>query len=152
MTRNMDRTTPIGLYCFGVSYLDTARAAQLARPTIRFNDPIEFLCAHGLELIFKAEVSRNLTIDDVRKRYGHDLLKLRKALGSDFLNKFPIDLALENVINYLAVGHSGPNWRNRYLVSGVRSALSLGVILPSLSYFHTRNRRWLTSHFVRAIP
>ena len=148
----MDRTTPIGLYCFGVSYLDTARAAQLASPTIAFDDPIEFLCAHGLELIFKAEISRNLAIDDVRKRYGHDLLKLRKALGSDFLNKFPIDPALEDVISYLAVGHSGPNWQNRYLVTGVRSALSLGVILPSLSYFHTTNRRWLTSHFVKAIP
>ena len=152
MTRNMDRTTPIGLYLSGVSYLDTARAAQLGSPLMSFSDPIEFLCAHGLELIFKAEISRNLAIDDVRKRYGHNLSKLRTALGSDFLNKFPIDSALENVINYLAVGHSGPNWRNRYLITGVRSALSLEDVLPSLSYFHTRDRRWLTSHFVRAIP
>jgi hypothetical protein len=148
----MDRTTPIGLYCFGVSYLDTARAAHQANSSIPFSDPIEFLCAHGLELIFKAEVSRTLDLEIVRKRYGHNLLRLRSALGTEFLNAFPIDHDLENTIQYLAIGHSGPNYRNRYIETGVRSALLPDQILPTLSVFHTDKRQWLTSHFVKVVP
>lgn len=145
----MNRTTPLGLYCFGVSYLDTARAAKSANASIPFADPIEFLCAHGLELIFKAELARSKDMDIIRSRYGHNLLKLRAALGSDFLKKFPIDAGLENIIRYLAIGHSGPNWRNRYIETGTMRMIAPEQFLPCLDCYHTNDRRWLTDHFVK---
>ena len=147
----MDRTTPIGLYNFGVAYLDTARAALPSVDTICFYDPFDFLCAHGLELIFKAELARTMDINDVRRRYGHNLLKLKKKLGQGFLSKFPINAELENTIEFLSIGHSGPNYPNRYLVTGTKQVLLPNQYLPTLSNFNTDDRRWLTSHFVKAI-
>jgi hypothetical protein len=146
----IERTSPIALYNFGISYLDTARLAWQSQNQPMFSDPIEFLCAHGLELIFKAELCRSSDIVTVRRKYGHDIIKLRKKLGAEFLAKFPIDNACDNVINYLAIGHSGPNWRNRYIVTGARQHLSPSQILPPLAAFDTSNRHWLTGHFKKA--
>ncbi len=146
----IDRTSPIGLYNFGVSYLDTARLTLTALKQPMFNDPIEFLCAHGLELIFKAEICRTFDIEKMPKKYGHNLIKLRRALGEKFLSQFPINAECDNVINYLALGHTGPNWRNRYLITGHRKSLTPSQILRPLICFDTSQRKWLTSHFVRA--
>jgi hypothetical protein len=146
----IDRTSPIALYNFGVSYLDTARLASQSQNQPMFSDPIEFLCAHGLELIFKAELCRSSDIDTVRKKYGHDLIKLRKKLAADFLTKFPINNACDNVINYLAIGHSGPNWRNRYIFTGLKLHLTPSEILQQLTCFDTSQRSWLSNHFVKA--
>ena len=143
----MNRTSPIGLYNFGVSYIETARAAVLSDGSPRFTDPIEFLCAHGLELVFKGDLVRTRSLEDVKRKFGHDLLKLRRHLSAEFTTKFRIDDEMDNIINYLAIGHSGPNWRNRYLVTGFRTSLTPCQILSPLEKFNSKDRGWLLSHF-----
>lgn len=145
----MDRTTPLGLYNFGVAYLDTARAAFSSNKRIAFNDPLEFLAAHGLELILKAELARNMDIKRIRKSFGHDLQKLRKRVSQEFSNEFNLDEEFENVLNYLSVGHYGPNWRNRYIETGYKQAVPVEKILDGLDRFTTTNRRWIISHFLK---
>lgn len=117
-----------------------------------FDDPIEFLCAHGLELIFKADATRTDSVEAVRKKFGHNLIKLRHHLSPEFQAEFEIDEQTENVIRYLAVGHSGPNWRNRYIETGIRQALPVQQILLPLGRFNTEKRRWLISHFDKVVP
>lgn len=112
-----------------------------------FDDPIEFLCAHGLELIFKADVTRTTSLDIARKKFGHDLVKLRRNLSTEFVAKFVIDDKIDNIIRYLAIGHSGPNWRNRYIETGFRKAIPVQQILLGLGQFNTDDRGWLISHF-----
>ncbi len=140
----------MGLYNFGLSYLETARAASKVSSQFTFTDPIEFLCAHGLELIFKADLCRTRELETVRQKFGHSLPKLRDALSGEFVLQFPITSELGSVVDYLAIGHSGPNWRNRYIVTGVRQHLTPSQILSPLAVFDTNNRSWLTGHFKKA--
>ena len=145
-----DRTTPIGLYNMGLAYLEAARAVSVSDNRIAFQDPLDFLCAHGLELIFKAEMLRTLSMNEVRNQFGHNLSVLKNKLGVDFTNKFPMTNELQNVINYLEIGHSGPDWTNRYIKTGVKIALSPEQILAALACFTTSSRTWLSNHFVKA--
>lgn len=112
---------------------------------------MEHLCAHGLELIFKADLRRSMSMDQIRKDYGHDLLKLRKNLSVEFTEHFSINDEVNNVINYLAIGHSG-HYHNRYLQTGVRQSLNMDQILSPLTNFNDQDRPWLLSHFVEANP
>jgi hypothetical protein len=145
----IDRTTPIGLYNFGVAYLDTARLAGAGNPQPMFSDPIEFLCAHGLELIFKADLARHMDVEKIKKDYGHNLIKLFNRLSSEFRSNFVITSEMENVIQYLRIGHSGPNWRNRYIETRVRPHLTPSQLLIPLKCFNTDaiHRKWLSNHF-----
>ncbi len=145
----IDRTTPLGLYNFGVAYLDTARVAFNSNKSVAFDDPLEFLAAHGLELILKAELARNMDMERIRKRFGHNLQKLRQRLSPEFSNEFKLDEEFDNVLNYLSIGHSGPNWRNRYIETGFKQAIPVDKILSGLDRFTTTNRRWITSHFLK---
>lgn len=147
MTSAIDRTTPIGLYNFGVAYLDTARLALAGSPQPRFAAPIEFLCAHGLELIFKADLSRSMEVDDIRKTYGHNLVELRKGLSVDFVKHFNISCDIDRVIYYLAIGHCGPNWENRFIVTGVKQHIPLSEFITHLAVFDDNDRAWLSAHF-----
>jgi hypothetical protein len=145
---DQNQTDPIGLYNFGVSYLDTARAAVSSGWQLMFDDPIEFLCAQGLELIFKADATRTQSQEAVRKKFGHDLLALRENLTQEFLDAFEIDQQIDSVIQYLSIGHSGPNWRNRYLETGsYQGPLSVEQLLSPLDRFNTENRSWLIDHY-----
>ena len=147
----IDRTTPLGLYMMGVAYLEAARAVSVSDNRKAFQDPFDFLCAHGLELIFKAEMARALSMKEVRTKFGHNLSDLKNELGVDFTNEFPMTIELQNVINYLEIGHSGPDWTNRYIKTGVKNKLLPEQILAQLACFTTSNRKWLAAHFVKAV-
>ena len=141
--------TPIGLYNFGIGYLDTARAAEASGIKIPFGDPKEFLVAHSLELIFKADLRRSLTMDQIKRDYGHNLSKLRKRVSKEFAGHFHLDTEFDNLVLYLSEGHSGPNWRNRYLVTGYRAAiLPAPELIRIMGRFTTNDRKWLLAHFI----
>ncbi|WP_157035662.1 hypothetical protein [Sphingobium chungbukense] len=143
---------PIGFYNLGVGYLDVARAASKGGDVWLFHDPFEFLVAHGLELIFKADRRRELSVEHVRRQYGHSLPKLFDDLSADFKNKFQVGDDLKFLVNHLDLGHSGPNWRNRYLETGYRANVpSLPSMLEIVAPFTTIDRRWLSNHFVGQI-
>ena len=143
---------PIGFYNLGVGYLDVARAAAKVGDHWMFHDPFEFLVAHGLELIFKADRRRELDVESVRRQYGHSLPKLFDDLSADFQRKFQVGDDLKLLVNHLDVGHSGSNWRNRYLETGYRGNVpSLSSILETVAPFTIVDRRWLSKHFVGQI-
>ena len=151
MIDEITRTTPIGFYNYGVSYLDTARAALESGTSIRFSGPLEFLCAHGLELIFKADLIRTQSLDDVRKQYGHSLTELFSACSDTLKNHFQMDDAFEEIVEFLAYGHSQKPFENRYLRTGFRSIIEPAVILHHLNKLTTDDRQWLLRHFGDAI-
>ena len=149
---NVEGSLPIGFYNLGVGYLDVARAAAKVGDHWMFHDPFEFLVAHGLELIFKADRRRELDIESVRRQYGHSLPKLFKDLSPDFLKKFQVGDELKLLVDHLDGGHSGPNWRNRYLETGYRANVPpLSSMLEIVAAFTIIDRSWLSNHFVRQI-
>ena len=139
--------TPIGLYNFGVSYLDTARSAMQSNCKIAFSDPIEHLFAHGVELIFKADLMRNDTLDNVRQRFGHDLVGLRYAITSEFVLRWRIDAEFDDIVRYLDLGHSGRGYRHRYLQPGFRQGVSLSTIGAATARFNDQDRTGLVQLF-----
>ncbi|MBB5684547.1 hypothetical protein [Sphingobium boeckii] len=146
----MERSEPIGFYNFGVAYLDTARLASLHPTKPSFSDPMEFLISHGLELIFKADLRRKLSLEKVRNKFGHNLLKMSKNLSEPFLQHFEVDDMFRALVTYLSEGHSGPNWRNRYLETGFRAVqVSTEDMLQLVHRFNIDDRRWLLGHFAR---
>ena len=141
---------PIGFYNLGVGYLDVARSAAKVGNHWMFHDPFEFLIAHGLELIFKADRRRELSLESVRRQYGHSLPKLFNDLSGDFRENFQVGDDLKALVSHLDDGHSGPNWRNRYLETGYRANVpSLSSMLEIVAPFTIIDRRWLSNHFVR---
>jgi hypothetical protein len=143
---------PIGFYNLGVGYLDVARAATEVGNRWMFQDPFEFLIAHGLELIFKADRRRDLSVESVRRQYGHSLPRLFDDLSDDFRDKFQVGDELKTLVDHLDAGHSGPNWRNRYLETGYRADVpSLSSKLEIVAPFTIIDRRWLSNHFVGQI-
>jgi hypothetical protein len=151
MNDQIVRTTPIGLYNFGVSYIDTARAALASQAKIRFQNPIEFLCAHGLELIFKADLSRHQCLDAVRQKYGHCLLKLFDDSSAELKGHFQMDAAFGEVVEFLHQGHSHSPFENRYLRTGSRQVIEPSVMLSHIARLTPDDRQWLTTHFGDAI-
>ncbi len=145
-------TEPIGLYNFGVNYLDVARAAATENREWRFNDPFEFLISHGLELIFKADASRELGLNEIKTLYGHSLPKLFENLSDEFRRQFDVSDELKKLVDDLDIGHSGPEWRNRYLVTGLRPVFPvLSEMIQIVEPFNLNDRRWLSNHFVRQV-
>ena len=151
MTGDINRTTPIGLYNFGVAYLDTARAAVSSEATINFHGPFEFLCAHGLELIFKADITRNIPLETVRVQYSHNLIKLFCGCSAELKQRFAITDAFREVLNFLAEGHSHQPFENRYLRTGYRQIIEPKVVLEHLAQLTTSDRQWVFAHFGGAI-
>lgn len=151
MTDTINRTTSIGLYSFGVAYLDTARAAVTSNARISFHAPVEFLCAHGLELIFKADLTRLRVLDDVRKQHGHDLSSLFAECSRELKHHFNMDQAFQEVVEYLAIGHSQLPFENRYLITGFRQVIEPAVMLTHFARLNPDNRQWLIQHFGGAI-
>ncbi|WIA56613.1 hypothetical protein N6H05_01945 [Sphingobium sp. WTD-1] len=147
-----ENSLPIGFYNLGVGYLDVARRAADSDDDWLFHDPFEFLIAHGLELIFKADRRRELPMEDVRRQYGHSLPNLFNDLSVDFRNKFEVGDELKFLVAHLDGGHSGPKWRNRYLETGYRENVpTLSSMLSIVSPFNLVDRRWLSNHFVGRI-
>jgi hypothetical protein len=140
---------PIGFYNLGVAFLNAARAAASAENVPHFDEPVQFLVAHGLELIFKADQRRTQSLETVRKKFGHDLLKLHAGLSEDFIQDFMLDSEFEMVVMGLSQGHSGPDWRNRYLQTGFRSELPAERLIAAVRAFTVEDRGWLISHFAR---
>ena len=151
MTGDINRTTSIGLYNFGVAYLDTARAAVSSEAPIMFHGPIEFLCAHGLELIFKADLTRSISLEDVRLQYGHSLLKLFFDCSAELKQRFRMTEDFAEVVNFLAEGHSQQPFENRYLRTGYRQIIEPMVVLEHLAHLTTNDRQWIFAHFGGAI-
>jgi hypothetical protein len=151
MSGQINRTTPIGLYNFGVSYLDTARAALASTVQIRFQNPVEFLCAHGLELIFKADLTRHQTLDVVRQRYGHCLTKLYADSSPELKRHFKMDAAFGEIVEFLHEGHSHRPFENRYLRTGSRQVIEPNTIVSHLARLNADDRQWLIAHFGDAV-
>lgn len=151
MIADIARTTPIGLYNYGVAYFDTARAALASKAQIRFGGPIEFLCAHGLELVFKADLLRSIALSELKSKYGHRLEAMYSDLSPEFVQQFALGDAQSEVVRYLAEGHSSPDFENRYLRTGFKTVIEPDNLLGHLSMFHSNNRSWLIDHFGSAL-
>jgi hypothetical protein len=82
MTKVEQRTTSIGLCLQAQSYLDSAKyllqAKEAGNLSLRFNDPIDFLLAHGIELTLKAWLRTKEYRFPKLIKIGHNLTELYK--------------------------------------------------------------------------
>lgn len=76
-----ERTNPIGLFNYAVSYWRSAAALNERKVKVTHPDaPICFLYYHAIELFLKAYLrSEGYTVDELRdgKKFGHNAVKLR---------------------------------------------------------------------------
>lgn len=80
-----DRTSAIGLFLSGTSYLKTMTLVFESKKQPRHNNPIYFLFGMGLELAFKSfERHKGATLDELI-RLGHDLDKLLNLMCPEHL-------------------------------------------------------------------
>ena len=84
-----DRTTAVGLYHYGHSYHEAARALSQAKFRATHPDaPLTYLYFHAIELFLKAYLRANgHTVADLERRFGHNIERMRKRaceLGFDF--------------------------------------------------------------------
>lgn len=93
-----DRTTAVGLYHYGHSYHEAARA--LGHATLRTTHPdapLAYLYFHAIELFLKAYLrGHHHTIDELERRFRHDFKRMRKRaveLGFDFRHEDLVVLA-----------------------------------------------------------
>ncbi|MCF8878628.1 hypothetical protein L5876_02245 [Hyphobacterium sp. SN044] len=83
-----ERTTAIGLFNFAESYRICADSLTNSRPSgLRFEQPIQFLYWHALELFLKAFLrAKGVGIAELKSRYGHNLKKLQaEAINRGFI-------------------------------------------------------------------
>jgi hypothetical protein len=143
----IDRTTPIGLFNFGYGFIESARILSESPKQSAFSGPFEFLCAHGLELIFKADIRRSREMAVIRKMYGHDLIKLWAQVSTDLKSRMFQTADFETVLSYLAQNHSSP-FLNRYIVTGyLGSCPTVGAVIANLASISDSDRGWLLAHF-----
>ena len=87
-----DRTTAVGLYHYGHSYHEAARALGVAKFRATHADaPLTYLYFHAIELFLKAFLrAHGHTVDDLERKFRHDIKRMRKratALGFDFMDE-----------------------------------------------------------------
>jgi hypothetical protein len=108
----------------GVANLDAAEELVAARVKLRFEDPIRSLFAHAWELNLKACLRRqDLTAEDVRKQFGHDLLRLWDAIDRSRFPLLQLRDELRGFVEHLAFYHL--NRLYAYPIRGVRNEHSL---------------------------
>lgn len=93
-----DRTTAVGLYHYGHSYHEAARALSVAKFRATHPDaPLTYLYFHAIELFLKAYLrAHSHTVDDLERRFRHDIKRMRKRaaeLGFDFEDEDLVVLA-----------------------------------------------------------
>ena len=92
------RTTAVGLYNYGHSYHEAARALSVTKFRATHRDsPLSYLYYHAIELFLKAYLrTHGHTVDDLERRFRHDIKKMRKRvieLGFDFQDEDLVVLA-----------------------------------------------------------
>ena len=126
--------SPLGWHLVGVANLDAAEELVAARVKLRFEDPIRSLFAHAWELNLKACLRRQgLTAEDVRKQFGHDLLKLWEAIDRSRFPLLQLRDELRGFVEHLAFYH-----RNRlyaYPIRGVRNEHPLNYMRATSARF-----------------
>lgn len=111
-----DRTTAVGLYHYGHSYHEAARALSVAKFRATHPDaPLTYLYFHAIELFLKAFLrAHGHTVDDLERKFRHDIKRMRKRsaeLGFDFQDEDLVVLAYMEqtpvVINsrYISIGY-----------------------------------------------
>lgn len=93
-----DRTTAVGLYHYGHSYHEAARALGQAKFRATHPDaPLTYLYFHAIELFLKAYLrAHGHTVHDLERKFRHDIKRMRKrvtALGLDFQDEDLVVLA-----------------------------------------------------------
>lgn len=83
------RTTAVGLYHYGHSYHEAARALFLAKFRATHRDaPLTYLYFHAIELFLKAYLrAHGHTVDDLERKFRHDIKRMSKRvteLGFEF--------------------------------------------------------------------
>lgn len=75
-----DRTTAIGLYHYGRSYHDSARALDLAKVrTTHPHAPVSYLYFHAIELFLKAYLrAYGHSVRALEKEFRHDIKRIRE--------------------------------------------------------------------------
>lgn len=124
----------LGWHLVGVANLDAAEELVAARVKLRFEDPIRSLFAHAWELNLKACLRRqDLTAEDVRTQFGHDLLKLWDAIDRSRFPLLQLHDELRGFVEHLAFYH-----RNRlyaYSNRGGRNEHSLNYVRATSARF-----------------
>lgn len=118
-----ERTTAVGLYHYGLSYIACADMLKASEPAgMIHNAPIRFLYWHALELLMKAFLMADgLSVGDLRKR-GHDQKRLHKECIERglSLDKYPEA--------FFAFTDDNEPIEARYIVTGTRRLPSLDAM------------------------
>lgn len=124
--------SPLGWHLVGVANLDAAEELVASGVRLRFEDPIRSLFAHAWELNLKACLRRQgMTTENVRKNFGHDLLKIWDAIDR---GQFPY-LQLRDELRFF-VEHIAYYHRNRlyaYPVRGFKNEHTLTYVRATSS-------------------
>ena len=128
-------TTPRGLLIFAEEFMRAAEAVEKLCPEDRL--PRYYLFGHTLELALKAFLlAEGVSLDDLKRKFGHDLLRLAKEANSLGLDRAEtissIDFAVIRIINidYLTkrfeYGEHGTTYHvpeRQYLIKTVRKLI-----------------------------
>ena len=95
--------SPLGWHLVGQANLDAAEELVASRVKLRFEDPVRSLFAHAWELNLKACLRRQgMTAEEVRKKFGHDLLALWNAVERSRFPQLQLRNELKGFIERLA--------------------------------------------------
>jgi HEPN domain-containing protein len=145
-------TLALGVYHYGLSYhLATEKLRADPTPDRRFPDaPIEFLAVHAVELYLKAMLmAEGDNEDELRDRYGHNLLKMAYQVAS---KSDGIGPDVISAVNFLWMNRR--NIESRYLRAGAHKVLPsshLCGLLRSLC-ITTHNRMFEIGAKPRPLP
>ena len=129
----IERTmSPLGWHNVGVAYLDAAEELVASKIRPNFEAPIRSLFAHAWELSLKACLRRQgMDAENVRKQFGHDLIKLWDAVDRPRFGHLSLRDELRFFIESLAFQH-----RNRlyaYPIRGFKQEHSLDYVRATSS-------------------
>lgn len=106
------------------------RSAEYQSSRILFT-PVLHLAAHGIEVLLKANlVGAGLTLDEVRKKYGHDIA----ALWAHDLNRLLRDEAASEARKVWQTAQADGRWQDRF---GDDPVNLLEEYLAAISVLHT---------------
>jgi len=118
----INRTTPFGMWRYGDDFRNAAIAVLTVRNERHFM-PYYFLLGQSVELLLKAFLlARGVALEELRKKYGHNLKKLldesrRRKLGTEA----KLDSSHCGAIHILGIEYLGR--RFQYIRTG-------GMLLP----------------------
>jgi hypothetical protein len=124
MSSSDDRTTPIGLYHYGRSYHEAARALMATKVNSTHPyAPIDFLFFHAIELFLKSFLLSTGTSLARLEKIRHDIRNLRDRSVKAGL---AIEAETDAVLDFIA--QDGAIMRSRYIITGLYKEIDRALI------------------------